>query len=196
MDTETKFQKRSKVIVATVDASSLETSDITQTRLDTLEVDVEFRLDVKKFLSAEGMMTHQLMLVAGHIEPHVHQSQIKIRHLVDIGVLRFSPDDPDLDEDVICRVVNDQDFWTPKESLRQIWNSFVREIRRYIGIELNPPQVPKKRVLSFAILGMKYFKGFISPELVSMGSIYFFPPRENAAGKSLEEDGAPRLFMD
>ncbi|MCP4600350.1 MAG: hypothetical protein GY847_07430 [Proteobacteria bacterium] len=170
-----------------VDSSSLEIGDATAMEMVTLDVDIAFKLDVKRLTTNQADIGHQLMLVALEVSSCTTMAGINVHHMTDLGVLTFSHKDPDFDDDVICFVENGCDLWVPSKCLRKVWNALESEIDYYKPIQLEPPHVIKRRPLRIAVLGMKYFNNLVSPDINQISSVYL----------SCEKDGSSnpkRLF--
>ncbi len=159
-------------IKATVDDSSLETSRLATTDHAVLDVDIVFKLDIKRFLGANGQISHQILLTAADVNPILTNAGIHVRHLVDLGILKYSTDDPDFDAEVICRVEFGDDLWTNTAGLREVWDALVAEVESYEPMYLVPPHVNRRRSLRIGIVGMKYFNGFTSPDIQQVSRVY------------------------
>ncbi len=138
----------------------------------TYGVDIVFGLDIKKISISETGFAHQLLLVIKNVEPRVSRSGITVSSLTDLGVLKFTTDDPDADDDVVCFVQHDQDYWVATEQLQKVWDALLKELEQFEPTWLQTPQVFKERHLRYAITGMKYFNGFLAPNMVKMPFIY------------------------
>lgn len=157
---------------AVVDTSSLETPNLGSGGYEALDIDIGFRLDIKRFAPEAGRVGHELMLVAEEVKPRVSAAGIPVNHLIDIGVIRFTGDDPDLDSDVICRVEAEHDLWTTTENLRQVWTSLVREIGHFERMVIAAPHASRDRLVRIAVSGLRYFNGFVSPNLHTLPPVY------------------------
>ena len=176
------------------DSSSYEVEEDGK-EITSLDVDVAFRLDLKRFPSSDGEIGHQLVLTVAKMSSRVKAANIEIRHLTDLGVMTFSPEDPDLDDDVICRQEDNQDYWTSAEGLRQVWESLRAELQYYRTIWLTPPHVKDHRPLRIAIGGMKYFNGFLSPRLLYVAPVYLSEETESLNGDPDDLPDLPNLFL-
>jgi hypothetical protein len=181
-------------VTYSIDKSSIEIDNVVPDEITSLDVDVAFRLDLKRFPSSKGKIGHQLLLTVAKLSPRAKAAEIDVRHLTDLGVLTFSTEDPDLDDDVICRTENKQDYWTPTRKLRQVWDALTREIEHYRSMCLDRPHVEKRRPLRIAIGGMKYFNGFTSPGLLRVASVYLSEETENL-GDPNDRPYLPSLFL-
>ncbi|MCP4680422.1 MAG: hypothetical protein GY854_34045 [Deltaproteobacteria bacterium] len=177
-----------------VDDSSLEVGKSTGLELAPFEVDIAFKLDVKQFPASSGGIGHQLMLVVLDVNPRLKASPIEIHHLLDLGVLEFSTEDPDFDDDVICRVEDRRDYWVSTESVRQVWNALVKEVEYYAPLKIDPPYSDFTRSLRIAVAGMKYFNGFTSPEIVKMAPVYLSDGATESNDESNPPSGVLKLF--
>lgn len=180
---------------ARVDRSSIEAGDITRPSILPIEADVVFKLEIRRIPSPDGVsVEHQFILGAVDIAPKVRKSDIRIRHLVDLGIITFSSEPPNLDRDMICRVENEEDIWTARNALIDIWQALVWEIEYHSRIHLSPPHVEKPRRLQFGIMGLKYFKGFVSPDLNQIPSTFLSHVKNGPGDALLAQTALPSLF--
>jgi hypothetical protein len=138
----------------------------------TYGVDVVFGLDVKKISMSETGFADQLLLVVKNVEPRVTRAGIVLNSVIDLGVLKFTTDDPDPDDDVICFEQRDQDYWVGAEQLHRVWDALRKELEQFESTWLRTPQVFKERHIRYAITGMKYFNNFSAPNIIKMPFIY------------------------
>ncbi len=177
-----------------VDDSSLEIGKTTSSELAAFEMDIAFKLDVKQFPTSSEGIGHQLMLVVLEVNPRIKASSLKIHHLLDLGVLKFSTKDPDFDDDVICRVEDRRDYWVSTERVRQVWGALVKEIEYYKPLKVEPPYSDFPRPLRVAVAGMKYFNGFISPEILEVAPIFVSDGVKETKDGSGPPTGLLKLF--
>jgi hypothetical protein len=147
----------------------------------TYGVDIVFGLDIKKITASETGFADQLLLVAKNVAPRVGGSGITVNSLIDLGVLKFTTDDPDLDDDVICCERNHQDYWASAEQLHRVWEALINELAQFESAWLRTPQVFKERHIRYAVTGMKYFNDFKAPNIVKMPFIYLSHETDMAA---------------
>ncbi len=138
----------------------------------TYGVDIVFALDIKKISVSETGFADQLLLVAKNVVPRVGGSGVTINSLIDLGVLTFTTDDPDLNDDVICCERNHQDYWASAEQLHRVWDALIKELAQFDSTRLLTPHVFKERYIRYAVTGMKYFNDFKAPNIMKMPFIY------------------------
>ena len=180
---------------ARVDSSSIEVGNSTKLNILTMEVDVVFKLEIRRIPTPDGVSVgHQFILGAVDITPKVRESNISIRHLVDLGIITFFSEPPDVDQDMICRVENTEDIWTARNGLIDIWQALAREIEYNRRIHLTPPHVAKPRRLQFGVMGLKYFRSFVSPDINPVPSTFLSHKRDDASGALTAQTALPSLF--
>jgi hypothetical protein len=162
---------------ALADTGLIEVEKVTGEDVSPFDVDIVFKLDVKKIAvsSVGAAFGHQLMLLVTRVEPEVSQAGITLRHLMDLGVLIFTSEDPDLDAEVVCFEEDGLDYWASSAALRKVWATLLSELKEIGDTPLELPERDVKRPLQFAITGMKYFNGFISPDLLKVPAVYLSP---------------------
>lgn len=178
---------------ATVDSSSIESRDKAGLIFSTRKADLTFRLDVERFPSSGYVVGHQLMLTVTDENPCIEESDIEVKHLVDLGVLKFK-EQPTPDEDAVQRNEKGQQLWVSTESLRQVWDCLTKELARYEGIWLEPPHVNKKRHIQISITDMNYFNDFVSPNIERVPATYLSHDKKRGV-KNLQEPPLPLTFF-
>ncbi len=178
---------------AKVHTSSLETKDLNDSQAMILNVDIVFHLEINQFPTAEGELGHQLMLSVTDVSSVVHQAGLGVQHLVDLGVLSFSENNPGRGAPMICRDENGLDLWVLTENLQKVWQALLFEMFGFREVVLEPPLVPEKRQMKVAIQGMDYFNGFVSSDLIEQQVIYLSSRHAGVADHDVEFS-FPELF--
>jgi hypothetical protein len=170
--TESTTDKMTKKLATSPSNANIEIEQPKSQGYSTYGVDVVFGLDVKKISMSETEFADQLLLVVKNVEPRVARSEIAVNSLTDLGVLKFTTDDPDPEDDVICFVQRNRDYWIATEQVQKIWEALLKELEQLESTWLHTPQVFKKRRIRYAITGTKYFNNFRAPHIIKMPYIY------------------------
>jgi len=167
----------------------------TQINLLKMEVDIVFQLDVRLLPTATtSSVGHHFILTASKATSKVRQSGLNIKNLVDLGVITFFTERPDIEQDLVRRVERNQSLWTARNGLVEIWSALSREIDYYQRLHLTPPQVPSPRRLQFGVTGLKYFRAFDSPDLNPVPSTFVCNYAYVSDAQRITQTALPSLF--
>lgn len=163
-----------------------------ESKRKTYGVDIVFSLDVKTIAASETGFANQLLLVVKNVEPRVVASEIAVQSLIDLGVIKFSTEDPDFDDDVVCFEQNERDYWADTQQIQRVWDVLVRELRPFEAVWLQTPHVFAKRRLRYAIVGMKYFNRFRAPGIAKMPFIHL---SQETDGEAEDPQNTPKPLV-